>query len=40
MPDPTTPPSEADDDAKDHGTPQEDLDAEDLEGFVKDEREQ
>ena len=38
MPDPVTPPSDDDDDAKHIGTPQEDLDAEDLKGFVKDER--
>ena len=39
MPDPTHP-SDADDDAADEGTPQEDLEAEDLEGFVKDPHEQ
>ncbi len=40
MPDDPTPPSDADDDAANEGTPQEDLDAEDLEGFVKDPHEQ
>ena len=39
MPDPIHP-SDADDDDKQVGTPQEDLKAEDLKGFVKDPQEQ
>jgi hypothetical protein len=39
MPDPQHP-SAADDDDKTVGTPQEDLEAEDLKGFVKDPHEQ
>lgn len=35
-----THPSDNDNDDKDEGTPQEDLEAEDLEGFVKDPLEQ
>ena len=40
MLDDPAPPSDADDDAADEGTPQEDLEAEDLKGFVKDPLEQ
>lgn len=39
MPEPTHP-NDADDDDVNEGTPQEDLEAEDLEGFVKDPLEQ